>query len=214
MTKININRQIWNLISQDLAIQKCMNNGVINNRALAKFLIKKYNLSFSLDAVLSAVRRHELVEEKTEISNEIEKALSSMIIMTRSNMASVKLRADAFVNIANDYLTKQALKENFRMVKTKEIIKVILNQKDLDKKKEVFAPEYILEVSPNLCEIRITLTQDMTYVRGFLSRITSELALYSVNVHDIIVGVPEILIYVEENDMIQAQKCLMDLRKE
>jgi len=210
MTKTNINRQIWNIISKDIAIQKCIKNDIVNNRALAKFLIKEYNLSFSLDAVLSAVRRY-VGEEFEEHAEEVEKALGKMIILTKSNVASINLKSGAFTNIANDFLTKQILKANFRMSKTKEIIKLIVNQKEIEKKLQAFDPNYIISIENNLCEIRIMLEKDATYIRGFISRITSELALHNVNMHDIIVGVPEILIYVEEKDLVTAQKCLMEM---
>ena len=213
MTKTNINRQIWNIISRDIAVQKCIVAGIVNNRALAKYLIKEYNLSFSLDAVLSAVRRYSVEEEFEEHAKEVDEALSKMMVMTKNNIASIKLKVEAFTNIANDYLTKLILKHNFRMIKSKEVIKLFVNQKDLDKKLKAFDPNYIIGDIHNLCEVRIILEEEATYVRGILSRITSELTLHNVNIHDIIVGIPEILIYVEEKDLVLAQKCLMDFRK-
>jgi hypothetical protein len=212
VAKININRHIWNIISRDIAIQKCLSAGIVNNRALAKHLIEKYSLSFSLDGVLSAVRRYAVEEEFEEHTKEIEKALQNMVVLTKNNIAAIKLRSDAFTNIANDFLTKLTLKHNFRMVKTKEIIKIMVNQKDLDKKKAAFDKEYFIGVKENLCEIRIMLEKDATHLRGFLSRLSSELALHSVNIEAIIIAIPEILIYVEEDDLVTAQKCLMDLR--
>lgn len=213
MTKTNINRQIWNIISRDIATQKSIDAGIVNNRALAKHLIKKYNLSYSLDAVLSAVRRYSAEEEFEEHAKEVEESLGKMMVMTKNNISSIKLKVEAFTNIANDYLTKLVLKHNFRMVKTKEIIKLFVNQKDLEIKMHAFDPNYVIDTVNNLCEVRIILEEEATYVRGILSRITSELTLHNVNIHDIIVGVPEILIYVEEKDIVTAQKCLMDFRK-
>jgi len=212
MAKININRHIWNIISRDIAVQKCLSAGIVNNRALAKHLIEKYSLSFSLDSVLSAVRRYTVEEEFEEHTKEIEKAMQSMIVLTKNNIASIKLKSDAFTNIANDFLTKLSLKHNFRMAKTKEFIKIMVNQKDLDKKKATFDKEYLIEIKKDLCEIRIMLEKDATYLRGFLSRISSELTLHNVNIQDIIIAVPEILIYVEEENLVTAQKCLMELR--
>jgi hypothetical protein len=214
MTKINVNRQIWNIISRDIATQKSIDAGIVNNRALAKYLIKEYNLSFSLDAVLSAVRRYSVEEEFEEHAKEVDESLGKMMVMTKNNITSIKLKVEAFTNIANDYLTKLVLKHNFRMVKTKEIIKLFVNQKDIEKKIQAFDPNYIIDSINNLCEVRIILEDEATYVRGILSRITSELTLHNVNIHDIIVGVPEILIYVEEKDLVTAQKCLMDFRKD
>jgi RNA-binding protein YhbY len=136
-----------------------------------------------------------------------------MVVLTKNNVAMIKLKTEAFTNIANDYLTKLVLKHNFRMLKTKEVIKIFVNQKNLEEKLQAFASEFVLGTKPNLCEIRIILEDDATYVRGLLSKIASELTLHQVNIHDIIVGVPEILIYVEEKDLVTAQKCMMELRK-
>ncbi len=213
MTKTNINRQIWNIISNDIAIQKCLSADIMNNRALAKYLIKKYNLSFSLDGVLSAVRRYTAEEEFEEHAKEIDETLGKMVVLTKNKVAVIKLKTEAFTNIANDYLTKLVLKHNFRLLKTKEIIKIFVNQKNIEEKLQAFAPEFVIGTKQNLCEIRIILEDDATYVRGLLSKISSELTLHQVNIHDIIVGVPEILIYVEEKDLVTAQKCMMELRK-
>ena len=213
MTKTNINRQIWNIISNDIAIQKCLSVDIVNNRALAKYLIKKYNLSFSLDGVLSAVRRYTAEETFEEYTKEVDQTLGKMVVLTKNNVAMIKLKTEAFTNIENDYLTKLVLKHNFRMLKTKEVIKIFVNQKNLEEKLQAFASEFVLGTKPNLCEIRIILEDDATYVRGLLSKIASELTLHQVNIHDIIVGVPEILIYVEEKDLVTAQKCMMELRK-
>jgi len=208
----NIHREVWNLITEDLAIQKAIKYDIINNRALAKYLIKKHSLKYTLDAVLSAVRRYTAEGESNELRKEIDESLKEITLRTKNNVAVIKLKDKAFTNVSNDFLTNQVLKENFRMLRGKVIMKMFVNQKDLEKKLAIFPKEDVIEVVKDLCEIRLIVAKDFTYMKGFFSRVTGELALHGVNLHDMIIAVPEIFIYVEEKDFVTVQKCLVDLK--
>ncbi|MBS3137977.1 hypothetical protein J4232_06090 [Candidatus Woesearchaeota archaeon] len=206
-----IQKTVNNILQKDISIQKDLQRNIINIRALASYLIKNYALQTSLDAVISAIRRFQTDETFTE-SKELQNVFKEIIILTKNNMVSIKLKDNAFSDIAKDFVNGQKLKKNLRLIKTKEYIKVLLSQKDFEDKMSVFQREDILEVKQNLCEIRLVLSKDYNNTKGILAKITAELALHNVNIYDTILCMPEILFYVDEKDLIEAQKSIMELQ--
>ena len=59
----NIQNEVTNFIEQDVSIRRGLTRGIINTRALAKYIHKNLMLSSSIDAVISAIRRYETKEE-------------------------------------------------------------------------------------------------------------------------------------------------------
>ena len=54
--------------------------------------------------------------------------------------------------------------------------------------------------------------KDITFVKGIVSRISAELATMDINVVDIIFSMPDILVYVKEEDMLQALDALRKIK--
>src|SRR3989338_2112499 len=147
-TKQIIQRTINNLLQKDISIQKDLQRNIINTRALALYLIKNYALQTSLDAVISAIRRFQSDETFKE-SKELHNVFKDMIILTKNSMVSIKLKDNAFGDIAKDFSKEQKLKKNLRLIKTKEYIKVLVSQKDFETKISVFQKDDIIEMKQN-----------------------------------------------------------------
>ena len=211
-SKANIQRVVNNLLQQDISIIKNLQRGIINTRALASYLIINYHLDTSVDAVISAIRRFEK-EESMDDPN-IAPVFKDLIILTKNNIAAIKLKDDAFYQIAKDYMADQLLKKNMRLIKSKEYIKILITQKELEQKLNLFNKEDVLEITQNLCELRLILSKDFNKTKGVLARVSSELALHNVNIYDTILCVPEILFYVEEKELLEAQKSILELKEE
>jgi aspartokinase len=205
-----IQRIVNNLLLKDISIQKDLQRGIINTRALALFLIKNYALQTSLDAVISAIRRFQSDETFAE-NKELENVFKDMVILTKNNIVSIKLKDNAFADIAKDFMNNQLLKKNLRLAKTKEYVRILISKNDFENKINVFKKDDILEIKQNLCEIRLVLSKDYNNTKGLLAKITSELALHNVNIYDTIICMPEILFYVDEKDLIAAQKSIIEL---
>ena len=57
MIQGNTTRDVMDYLSKDLSIQKDLQRGILNIRALARQIKKEQKLKTSLDAVISAIRR-------------------------------------------------------------------------------------------------------------------------------------------------------------
>jgi len=209
----SINKEIHNLINKHISVQKSLKRAIVNIRSLAKFLIEEYNLNYSLDSVISAIRRYEVETISLISSKESEKVFTQMSISTKDNVAKIILKDKAFKEICEDFLGGKLLKENSRIVKGKERVTLIVSSKELNAKLGLFTKADILNVNDNLSEIRLHFPEDVTMQKGVLSRLSSELATRDINIIEIVISMPDILIYVEEKELVEAHHALREIKK-
>jgi hypothetical protein len=122
----SVNTEVWKVLAEDLSVQKDMRRELINVRALARYLIQKKGITGSIDAVISAIRRFEAESDLAKQAQEVEVVFENAIITTKSNIASMTLSDRQFKIIATDFLGDKKLKENFRLLKSKENIRIFL----------------------------------------------------------------------------------------
>lgn len=208
----NIHKEVQTILSTDRAIQKNLRQGLLNTRALARY-IQHQGVSGSIDAIISAIRRFEQNENILQSEKEIENCFSSMIIKTKSNILKIELKDNEFRTICEDYIGRNILKKNTRIIKSKETVHLFLNQKDYDEKKKLFSQINIIETKENLAELRLSFQEKSNIVIKLLARIGIELSLEGVSIEGIIEAMPEILIYVRESDLVLAHKAIMNLNQ-
>lgn len=209
----SINQEVANLLNKHISIQKCLKREIINIRALAKFLIKEYELAYPLDAVISAIRRYDLDNVSLISSQKAQEIFSQMLITTKDSIVRILLRERAFREVCEDFLNGKLLKENARMIKGKEVLTLVVSQKDLDQKLSLFKPGDILKVQKDLAEIRLHFPKTLHNVKGVVARITGELATREINIEEIIYSFPDILVYVKEDSLIEAHEALRKIKK-
>ena len=211
----NVQQEIILLLNRDIAVQKCLQKNILNVRALAQYLIKEYELDYSIDAVISAIRRYdaEVSELEPEVK-ELQKVFSEMSVYTKDAVSRIVLKDKSFSIIAEDFLSKKRLKENFRLIKGKERITVIISQKELEQKLSLFRNQEILLLQKNLSEIRMNFSKDINKIKGLLSRLSAELTVRRINIEEIIFSSPDILLYVQEKDLIKALEAIKGMKEE
>lgn len=210
----NINRKVADCLSRDIGIQKDMKRGLINTRALARYLIDKYSIQASMDAVISAIRRHDLADVSDKTTEEIKNYLQDLMVFTKSNMVCIALKDEGFKAIAEDFLGKNLLMKNFRLVKAKNHIHLFVDKTDLDKKLELFPKDRIIKIEQDLAEIRLLVKEPEKEVKGVLARISNELSLNDIVLYDLVVAVPEFIFYLKEKDLLKAHECIMKIKEE
>ncbi len=210
----SVQQEVVLLLNRDVAVQKCLQKNLLNVRALAQYLIKEYDLNFSIDAVISAIRRYdaEVSEVKTE-EKELKKVFLEMSIYTKDAVTRIVLKDKTFPIIAEDFLGKKRLRENFRLIKGKENVTLIVSQKDIEQKLSLFKSQDIILLQKNLSEIRMDFGKDVTKIKGLLSRLAGELTIRGINIEDIIFSSPDILLYIQEKYMIKALEAIKGMKE-
>ena len=209
MQKLNINQTVWKVLASDLAIQKDINRNIINVRALAKHLIKNYELQASLDSVISAIRRFQGSDHFEEHDKALLHVFRDSIVSTKNNMACLTLAIrsqDLFSRIkANGHIVP------FKVTTGSEKIKVVVEQPHLDKVKAMFDKKDIIEIDKDLSELHVVVKGKASQTKGVMARIANELMLANINIHEVIICPPEFLLYVKEKDIVKAHEAVLKL---
>ncbi|MBN1644546.1 hypothetical protein JW851_00700 [Candidatus Woesearchaeota archaeon] len=209
LNRASTNQVIWKILRSDLAVQKNLQRNLINSRALAKYLINKYGLNTSLDAVISSIRRFQSEENFKEEEKMLLNIFKNAIISTKNNMASITL------NIRPALFLKKIKpvenKASYRIITTPNEVKVMLEQPQLPNVKKLFTKDEIIKIDEKISEIRVKVSDTAVKTKGVLARIANELALANINLQEIIVCSPRFLIYVKEKDIVKAHDAIIKL---
>jgi len=210
--KKNINQTVSKIISMDMAIQKGLSNNIINSRALAKYVIKKYSLTASLDSVISAIRRFQSQENFEKEEKAVLHIFRDAVVSTKNNIACLTLELTP-----KEFFQKMSMFPNSRIplkvvTGTREV-KILFENTYLKNMKEMFTEDDIKITMNNLSEISVKVSERALRTKGVLARISSELALARINVDELLVIPPEFLIYVKQKDIVKAHEAMMKLTK-
>ena len=204
----SINQQIKQMIEKDLAIQKDLARNLINIRALAKYLIKRHALNASVDAVVSAIRRHLMEAEFDKDEGLIRNIFKDASISTRNNIALITLNRPAIRYFQEIINTTQKLKS---VIATKEI-NLIINEDEIDAIKAI-ADKSLIRAVEGLSEISITINEIGLNQKGVLARIANEISLRGISMSNVVIAPPEFLILVKKEDLVKTHEALMELTK-
>ncbi|RJQ21393.1 hypothetical protein C4580_02530 [Candidatus Woesearchaeota archaeon] len=200
----SINQQVWQAMRSDPAIMQDMQRGLINMRALAKFLIDKYELRASLDAVISSIRRFPMPAAAEE-ERVLRAIFKDSVVGTTNNIACVTIAHPPSEVIPK--LAGLAL-QNIRLVTGIDEVKVLVKNSAADRVSKSFKNT---EVVPNLSEISVIVAEKAVKTKGVMARMASEIALAGINVHELLVCPPQFLIYVAEKDIVKAHERVLSL---
>jgi len=153
--------QVKAFLDNDFVIRKCLLRNIISLRALSRHIIKLMDLEEkNLDAVISAIRRYKR-EEKSETETELKKLFSKISVKTRSNIADVCLKKNKRVleqlNKINSIVDIEK-GEVIRIIQAEESIRIILDEKNLDKLFSNIPKGDCISTEKNLTEINLHFT--------------------------------------------------------
>ena len=210
----NITHDVWKILDNHPSIRRCMSQSLINTTALAKYIIKKNaQLEGGLDAVSSAIRRYKL-ERYDDIFDTANKIVSFGELSTRGKLANIAVIKDAEIQ---EILPKlfSIIHYNrgdvLRIIQADEAIKILVNEKNLEKVSNLFPKEKIIKIDKNLAEINMHLHPDAVITPGIIAVISNELAINGINVMESMSCVPEMLWFVKEKDVLKAYNVMFKL---
>ncbi|KYK28554.1 hypothetical protein AYK20_07075 [Thermoplasmatales archaeon SG8-52-1] len=209
----NITHEVLKTLDNNPSIRRCMSQGLINTTALAKYIIKEKNIDATLDAVSSAIRRYKL-DKYDEIFDVANRLVTFGEISTKSKLANIAVIKDSEVQ---ELLPKLFSIIQFnrgdalRIIQADEAIKILVNEKNLDKVKELLPKKKIIKIDRNLAELNIHLHPEAVKTPGIIAIISNELALNNINVMEFMSCVPEMLWFVKEKDILKAHNVMFRL---
>jgi aspartokinase len=199
----NIVHEVWKILDTSPSIQRDMGLGLINHSALARYIIEEKNVKANIDAVLSAIRRYEL-EHNEDLINTANNIICHSAVSTKSRLANI--------SIIKDTATQKLLPKLFslinynrgdvlRIIQADESIKILVDEKNLEKVKQMFTNDKIIKIDENLGEINIHLHPEAVNTPGIIAVISNELLMNGINIMETMSCVPELLWFVREKDL-------------
>ncbi|MBU4245748.1 MAG: hypothetical protein ABIF85_00170 [Nanoarchaeota archaeon] len=214
----NITTQIWKYISNDASIKKLLHSGLINNRALAKKAMRDLGLRTSTETIVSAIRRYDDWENKTEETyKKARELLKKSTFSSKSNIACITLKKDIEIrNILPHIFSGVDFSkgEVLRIVQGELFVKVIVDEHNLAKIIEIIPENFIVKTTKGLAELNVIFDGEAENTPGLVSVVTNELSSNNVNMQEVLTCVPELIILVKEKDFLNGVKILYGLIKE
>lgn len=210
----NVTKSVWNVINKDLSVKRDLSRGLISLRALARFIIKEYHLNASVDAVMSAIRRYEQDDRFEAKYHEAERVIAKSKLATKSGIVNIAMgKNDEIKNILPKIFSEINFSKGdvLRISQAEQSIKVIIDEKNLERILAIVPKKHIINIEKGLAEINIQLVPEATDTPGIIAEIFLALMDNGVVVRETMSCVPEMLIFVKEKDLILAHKTLYDL---
>ena len=206
---MSIKKDIWNVLRTDPAIQRDLDRGLINTRALARYILKNYPVKASFDTVIVAVREFRSGKVFRNEDRKLSRMFKDSVIKTRENLACITLKIDALDKVSRAFEKHDVV----RIVTGSRGIKIITDRDRLEELKGIFLRKNVERVEENLSELSVTLSEKVVKTRGILARIANEIALQNINIEELLISPPEFLIYVKHEDIIKTYEALLKLRQ-
>ena len=212
----NIREVVWKIIDTDISLKKDLLRGIINVRSLAKYIIGTQNIDASLDAVISAIRRHDKGQENKGESYSVYDVLKQARISTRTNMSSLLLKRtdDVKTRLGRpDKLIDYPGHETIRVLEGAQALTLIFDRKNFEKMKSLFTERVILEENKKVGMIEINYPRILKKTPGVFLIVFNELAENGISVIDSLMSSNEHIILVEEEKLLKAFELIYDLCK-
>jgi hypothetical protein len=198
-----------------------MIRGLVNVRALARYIIKEQKMNVSIDAVISAIRRYNLARSEKTFEN-AKKMIGQVIsISTKNRLASIDVTKDSEIQ---RLLPKLFSIINYnqgdvlRIIHADESINIFVDEKNLEQIKKLLPQGKIIRIYTDLAGINIRIKLDAQKTPGLVALIANELTINNINVMDFMSCVSELLCellwFVEDSNLMKAYNVINQLWKQ
>lgn len=213
---ISVSKVVMKSIDEQPCIRSSMSRGLINIRALAKYLIKEININAPIDAVMSAIRRYDIKPSDKIFENAFKIISKSSNISTKSPISVITLIKDAEVQelIPQIFsIVHYSRGDVLRIIQANKSIKILVDEKNIEKIEKIFPKNKIINIRRNLAEINIYIHPDGYDKPGTIAVLSNALAINNVAILENVNCFPEWICFVDEKDILKAYDILNRLRQ-
>jgi len=210
----NIREFVWKVIDTDLSLKKDVTRGIVNMRALANYIISEYKVNFSIDSVISSIRRYSVVPEKKHDTTDVYKLLKQAKIRTITKMASISLKKNEETTQKLGYILPKVDFESgeiLRIIEGAKLFKIIIDKKSFEKMVSTFRRNDVLESNKSIGMIELVYPEVLQKTPGVFAAISTELGSNNISIIDALIISNEHIIIVDEKDLLKAFNTLYSL---
>ena len=199
------------LLAAKPEIEKCYVEGLINRRALARYLIKKGIAGKNqMDATVAMLRRYEFSDDRKN-QKDCQELFKQTRITVKDKIAILDFKKDKTLMQKLQKIishTDYDKGETLKIVIGSLNIKVFIDQKKQDLLKEVLEDYTLTHTEKNMSEVSIVFPEETKKIKGTLSLVTKEFVLNDITISECLTASPELLIYVKEEYVLKAYEIL------
>ena len=212
----NITKAVWKYIDTDPVVRESLKRNILNKRAVAFDFIKQTKSPESVNAVISAIRRYETEENRSEVLKKALDVIGNATISSKNGIVSFTLTKDLSTERMLPSLFSAIdveKRERLRIIQADESVKVVFDKRNLSKVKELINIKNIIRIDDDLAEVNLHLDERTWSTPGITAVLTNELSLHGINIVEIMSCMPEIIIFFKEKDLMRAYTVLYDASK-
>lgn len=209
----SVAERVADYISRDSVVQEAIRRGIVNHRALARWIIEYNDWDATEEAVVSALRRY-AVDEDRSIFVRARQALDQIQLSLRSHVTILVLskNGDLPNRLPRLFETVDLMRgEALRVIQGEKAVKVVVDDENRDEIREVVGPHNVEHEHLDVTEVHVLMPPESVDTPGALAVVLVELAVRGVNVLEVVSGLPELLLFVGEGDGLEAYRALKDL---
>lgn len=196
--------------SRNPDLREARNKGLVNRRALARYIANQEKLgSDNFDALIMALRRYPSVPS---VGKDVRGLFRQMKTGVKDSVAILCLKnSERVLERIPEIVKSLGPNETFKLVEGTLSIKLFMDRSKIEGAKGHFDQRDILDAYRNVGEISIILTGESTKTPGIVSYVTSRLAIDRINILELLTSTPEMLIYVDNADLLKAYEVIKSL---
>lgn len=208
MTKIDtLLRQFFN---RHPDLRNAATQQLTNRRALAKLIIEESNLSkHSLDAVITALRRFEF----ETVAHRPQLDFSEVKVQTKDHLVILEVEKTEhnLQCLEKVFSTVKPYQDQILKIVVGASIKIFLDDKNVERVKELF--EGKISVKTGVAELVLQFPEKAGKTPGIAAYVTAELSTERINLVEVLSCTPELLLYVDVNDLLRAYETIQRMRQ-
>ena len=203
------------VIERDGVIRNGLARGLINARALARYIQVEMHEEASLEAIVSSIRRYP-IKQTISRHQSVGKMMTKLTMKNRIVVVSILNEPSITAALARfSSEVEYGRGETFHLVSGVETVEAVIDSSNLAKLTSIIPKKNIVHVSANLAEIVASFSEVALETTGVLATIATELAVNDVNLLNYITSghPPNAVLVLEEKDALKGYQSLERLSK-
>jgi hypothetical protein len=178
----SLSEEIRNIIERDPVIKNGLARDLINVRALARYVQVEHGVDASIDAIISAIRRLPVKESAIKI-DAIGKLILKLTMKNRIVDVAI-LNGPEIPRILGKFSGEidYGRGETFRIVAGVDTVRLVIDEKNLNKLTSLMPKKSIRNIAFNLSEIIVLLEESTEKTPGVLAAVAEEVAIKGINI--------------------------------
>jgi hypothetical protein len=204
-------RMVESILERDPVIRKGLQRGIINSRALARFIHDTIGVDATPEAILGYIRRYPIDGDDPTDYRIIFKDCE---IKMKSKMGDLAIDhgPHTMKQISEFAATiKTTRGENLRVLCGTRYVRVIADQRRLAQFKKTLLDKEIVNYIEDLVEVSLLLPPIAEQADGIYTRITAQLTMNDVSPVAVLCCAPEAILIVKEEDSVKALQALREM---